>query len=251
MKGALSLLLASSAALAAAVATAAPGDPIGPEGGRTRSGPADPAEALRRSRSLAGIHGLLPEASRMAREWSPGAVLYSALGRLPRNDRLLEPEEWSLIFGDPETRDGNFQVTFHNGVLHSRQGVQNSVKVAEFFREGKLAERLAGIVSWSSPDYDQCLPLARKFVDVRRIDQALREEELQPGPLDQFRFALLNPRTNHCDGLGHLSQFLTEKPVPRRLRSRTLWIVTGEEETLYFDGVRGRLLHRRSRIPGE
>lgn len=232
MKGALALLL-----LAAPPCRAAPAEA--------------PAEALRRSRSLAGVHGLLPEAFRMAREWSPGAVLYSALGRLPRNDRLLEPEEWSLIFGDPETQDGNFQVTFHNGVLQSRQGVQNSVKVAEFFQEGKLAERLTGVVTWSSLDYGQCLPLAPRFVDVDRIDRALREVQLQPGPMEQFRFALLNPRSDHCDGLGHLSQFLTEKPIPGRLRARTLWIVTGEKETLYFDAVRGKLLHRRSRVPEE
>lgn len=211
----------------------------------------DSPDAARQALGEAGgsgsVHALLPRAFRMAREWSPGAALYSILGRTPRNDERYEPEEWGFIFGDPETRDGTFEVVFHNGVIFKRRGIRESVKMVEFFKDGSFVSRRSALIEWEGLDYKECRPVAPKFVDTLELMKEVHREKLRAAELDQYRVAMLNARDNHCDGLGFLSQFITEKPIPKDLHSKTLWIVSGAEETLFFSGKNGKLLYRRPR----
>ncbi len=109
-------------------------------------------------------------------------------------------------------------------------------------RAARLISRLYYTASLDNPR-----PAALKFVATVELMREVRRERLRAAELDQYRVAMINPRDNHCDGLGFLSRFIIEKPIPKKLRNKTLWIVSGAKETIFFSAKTGKLLYRRSR----
>ena len=210
----------------------------------------DAKEALKKSREAQGLgslHALLPRAFKMARQWSQRAALYSVQGKGPRNEKMLEPEEWMLTFGDPESLDGRFRVVFKDQIIASREGIKKGIEMSESFKDGVFHSRNAIRTSWTSNDYQTCMPVSHRFVDSMEVDKALKDAKFPPGLKNQYRISLLHPLTDNCDGLGFLSQFLAEKPIPERLRDRSLWIISNQKETLFLDAETGIERLRRPR----
>ena len=198
---------------------------------------------------LANLTGLLKSAGTMARQWSPGAKLYSILGSSPGNPVRWEPERWEFYYGDPETKEGMFHVIYENGALSGRKGVKAGVAAVERFNDGKLVSKSANMVDWTTNDYDDCRPVAEPFLDASLLDAKVRDVPMTPDELGRFRVVLLRAKNDNCDGLGHISLYLAEKPIPKKMRSKTIWIVTGPDETVFFDGATGEPLLRRLRKP--
>ncbi|TBR21730.1 hypothetical protein EPO15_09550 [bacterium] len=199
---------------------------------------------------LASLAGILQSAGQMARQWSAGAKLYSILGSSPGNPSRWEPEKWEFYYGDPKTKDGMFHIVYENGALSGRKGVKDGVAVVERFHDGKLVSKGANEVDWVTNDYDDCLPAAEPFLDAAKLDAQIRDVPIAPDELGRFRVVLLRAKNDNCDGLGYISLFLQEKPIPKKMRGKTLWIVTGPDETVFFDGGTGEpLLRRLKRAP--
>lgn len=212
------------------------------------AGPARAADGPR-ANSISSIKKLLAGAGKMALQWSPGARLYAALGKAPGNAERWQGEDWEFFFGDPKTKDGFFHVVYADGVLSGRDGVKGGVHAVEQFSDGKLAQKRAIETEWTTNDYKDCLPPLEPFIDTAELDKRIRSVPMAPDELGRYRIALLRSRNDHCDGLGAYSLFLPEKPIPKGLRSKTLWIVTGPEETVFFDAKSGEPLLRRLRGP--
>lgn len=196
---------------------------------------------------LGSLKGLLKSAGAMARQWSAGAKLYSILGSSPGNPARWEPERWEFYYGDPETKDGMFHVVYEDGALSGRKGVKGGVAAVERFHDGKLVSKSANMVDWTTNDYDDCRPLAEPFLDTALLDAKIRDVPVTPDELGRFRVVLLRAKNDSCDGLGNISQYLAEKPIPKKMRAKTIWAVTGPDETVFFDGVTGEPLLRRLR----
>ena len=199
--------------------------------------------------ALSGIRKLLAQADKMARQWSPGARLYSALGRAPGNPARYEPEEWEFIYGDPESKDGAFHVVFQDGTMAGRSGIKGGVRAVEQFQDGRLLAKRAEETEWTTNDYLDCRPIVEPFADAAELDKEIRAVPMTPDSLGRFRFVLLRSKNNHCDGLGNVSQFLPEKPIPKKLLMKSLWIVSGPEEIVFFDAKTGVPLLKRLRGP--
>lgn len=213
---------------------------------------ADAAEVRAPERAgakFASLTGMLKSAGAMARQWSAGAKLYSILGSSPGNPGRWEPERWEFYYGDPETKDGMFHIAYENGALSGRRGVKGGVAAVERFSDGKLVSKTANLTDWSTNDYDDCRPVAEPFLDAALLDAHVRDVPMTPDELGRFRLALLRAKNDNCDGLGHISLYLAEKPIPKKMRSKTIWAVTGPEETVFFDGATGDPLLKRLRKP--
>ncbi|MDE2292887.1 MAG: hypothetical protein KGL53_12460, partial [Elusimicrobia bacterium] len=78
---------------------------------------------------LGSLKELLVRGGTMARQWSPGAELYSILGQAPGNPERWSPAHWELFYGDPRTKDGYFRVVFDDGVLAARSGARGGAAV--------------------------------------------------------------------------------------------------------------------------
>jgi hypothetical protein len=211
------------------------------------AGDGRPAE--RAGAKFASLSGMLKASGAMARQWSAGAKLYSILGSSPGNPGRWEPERWEFYYGDPETKDGMFHVAYENGALSGRRGIKGGVAAIERFSDGKLASKNASLTDWSTNDYDDCRPVAEPFLDAALLDAQVRDVPMTPDELGRFRLALLRAKNDNCDGLGHISLYLAEKPIPKKMRSKTIWAVTGPDETVFFDGTTGEPLLKRLRKP--
>ncbi|TPW19535.1 MAG: hypothetical protein FD126_2589 [Elusimicrobia bacterium] len=198
---------------------------------------------------FASLTGLLKSAGAMARQWSAGAKLYSILGSSPGNPSRWEPERWEFYYGDPETKDGMFHVFYENGALAGRKGVKGGVAAVERYNDGKLVSKAATAVDWTTNDYDDCRPVSEPFLDAALLDAQVRDVPMSPDELGRFRVVLLRAKNDKCDGLGHISLYLTEKPIPAKMRGKTIWVVTGPEETVFFTGATGEPLLKRLRKP--
>ncbi|MBI3297534.1 MAG: hypothetical protein HYZ75_05190 [Elusimicrobia bacterium] len=198
------------------------------------------------ARHLTGIKSLLAGAERMAKQWSPGARLYSALGMAPGNPARYQPERWELFYGDPKTKDGVFHVVYDDGTVTARSGIKAGGQVVEQFQDGKLIAQRMSEVEWVASDYEDCLPIREPFIDTALLDKEVRAVPLEPDD-GVFRVVLLRPKNDDCDGLGHMSLYLPEKPVPKSMKGKSLWIVTGPEERVFFDAKTGKPLLRRLR----
>ncbi|MFH2203536.1 MAG: hypothetical protein ABIJ96_10505 [Elusimicrobiota bacterium] len=210
--------------------------------------PTPPAkEALEKAAGFGSVHALLPRAYKMARQWSPGAALYSLLGGAPRNERMLEPEKWTFIFGNPGARSGRFRVRFADQAIEYREGISKGVQMEEFFAMNAFSSRKSQRTKWQSNDYKNCRAVGDRFTDSLEIEKLIQEQKFPSGQYNQYRMTLLRPLNDHCDGLGIQAQFLTEKPIPRNLRGKALWVITNATESIFLDAQSGRLLLRRSR----
>lgn len=207
--------------------------------------PAPGAEPRAAGGRFGSLTGLLKSAETTAKQWSAGARLYSILGSAPGNTQRWEPERWEFYFGDPETKDGMFQVVFENGALAARKAVKGEVAALERFHDGKLVSKGANIVEWTTNDYADCRPVETPFLDAALLDAKVREVPMTPDELGRFRVVLLRAKNDNCDGLGHISLYLAEKPIPKAMRSKTLWIVSGPEETVFFAAADGEPLLKR------
>ncbi|MFH1724136.1 MAG: hypothetical protein ABII00_05875 [Elusimicrobiota bacterium] len=239
--------LAGCALLMPILLAAAPPGAAAPGILPAESAEAGPGEETLATGQFGSVRRLLERTWKMAREWSEDAALYSVLGKTPRNSARWEPEQWQFIFGDSNGKDGAFLVVYVDGVLHGREGIKGQVRLTEFFKDGHFVNRSARIVDWTTNDYRDCRPVSPKFADTPVLEEKIRDLKLVPNELSQFRVALLHPSNNNCDGLGHLSLFLPEKPIPRKLLKRSLWIVTGSKATTFFDARTGKKLWRRAR----
>lgn len=210
--------------------------------------PCPAAEAGKKATAhLASLTKLLKSSGAMARQWSAGAKLYSILGSSPGNPSRWEPERWEFYYGDPETKDGMFHVVYEDGALSGRKGVKEGVALVERFNDGKLVSKSANEVDWTTNDYDDCRPVTEPFLDAALLDAKIRDVPMAPDELGRFRVVLLRARNDNCDGLGHISLYLAEKPIPKKMRSKTIWVVTGPDEIVFFDGATGEGLLRRLR----
>lgn len=213
------------------------------------AGASEPGQKSGAIAHFASLTGLLKSAGVMARQWSAGARLYSILGSSPGNPSRWEPERWEFYYGDPETKDGMFHIAYENGALSGRKGIKGGVAAVERFNDGKLVTKSANLVDWTTNDYEDCRPVSEPFLDAALLDKEVREVPMSPDELGRFRVALLRARNDKCDGLGHISLYLTEKPIPKKMRGKTIWVVTGPEETVFFDGATGEPLLKRLRKP--
>lgn len=199
---------------------------------------------------LSSLKAMLKSAGQMARQWSAEARLYSILGSSPGNPARWEPERWEFYYGDPKTKDGMFHIVYENGALSGRKGVKEGVALVERFNDGKLLSKSAGEVDWTTNDYDDCRPVVEPFLDAALLDARVRDVPMTPDELGRFRVVLLRAKNDNCDGLGHISLYLPEKPIPKKMRGKTIWAVTGPDETVFFDGATGEpLLRRLKRAP--
>lgn len=194
---------------------------------------------------FASLTALLKSAGAMALQWSEGAKLYSILGSSPGNPTRWEPERWEFYYGDPQTKEGMFHVIYEDGALSGRKGVKGGVAAVERFHDGKLVSKGANAVDWTTNDYEDCRPVKEPFLDAAKLDAQVRDVPMTPDELGRFRVVLLRAKNDNCDGLGHISQYLPEKPIPKTMRSKTVWVVTGPDETVFFDGATGEPLLKR------
>jgi hypothetical protein len=193
------------------------------------------------------IRALLPRAEEMAAQWSSEAKLYGIIGKTPENKLRMEPETWTFYFGDPKARDGAFEVVFHNEDLYSRQGIKNGVLMREYFRNGAFEGRHTQKVDFKPYDYVNCRPVSMKFIDTVDLAENIHRDKIMPAELAQYRISLFHARNDQCDILGRMATLLTEKPILRKYQRRTLWVVTGAEESVFYRATNGKRLLRRSR----
>jgi len=207
-----------------------------------------PVEKVSNSQ-FGGVVRLHERALKMAEGWSKKAVLYSILGATPRNDFRSAPEDWQFHFGDPEGKDGVFLVVFKDGVLSARQGNRGGVQVVEYFHNGEFNGRRTLREKRGNRDYKFCAPIVEPFVDGPVLERVVRELKLIGDDRDQFRISLLKSIDSRCDGLGLKNLFVFEKPIPKKLLNKPLWIITSKTMTLYVDATTGVPVRKRTRKP--
>lgn len=198
---------------------------------------------------IGSIKSLLVSAELMARQWSPSAVLYSALGLAPANAARYQPARWEFFYGDPKTKDGVFHVVYDDGVITGRSGIKAGAQIIEQFTNGKLSAQRSSEVDWTTHDYADCRPISLPLADTTRLDKEVRAVPIVPDEEGRFRIVLLRARNDNCDGLGHLSLYLPEKPIPKGMSGKSIWIVTGPQERVFFDAGTAEPLLRRLRGP--
>lgn len=209
--------------------------------------------------SLGSVHGLIMRSVKDALAWSPHAKLFSIVGQGPKEGVLYE--EWTLVYGDPVTRDGFYAVKFGDGIMQERHVCRRGHVAREFYWEGKLRNTLEGSPAGPAESYVTNLPLGSDFMDAPRLDSLLHARKFARPKGERWSLELSHLTEPHRvaeDGevfeerirAGFLldGTFRTIGAIPPNGRDKLLWIVDNQDETLFLDAATGRLINARPNV---